>query len=67
MDSGDESDDDTMPTKMLEEIRYRSQSHTNINRKESRYKVCDSIKQRQSEKFIGFGMKWENSEPDSVS
>ena len=34
---------------MLEEICDGSQSHTNVNRRESRYKICDHIKQRKLE------------------
>ena len=33
MDSGDESDDDPMSTQMLEDIRYGSHSHTNVNKR----------------------------------
>ena len=49
MFSGDEADDDTLTTEMLEDIRDGSQFHTNINRREARYKIRDRIKQRQSE------------------
>ena len=49
MDSGDESYHDLISTEMLENIRYGSQSHPNVNRRETRYKICDSIRQRQSE------------------
>ena len=38
-----------MFTEVLEDIRGGSQSHPNINRRESRYKIRDNIKQRQSE------------------
>ena len=34
---------------MLEKIRDGSQSHTNVNRREARYRICDRIKQRQLE------------------
>ena len=34
---------------MLEDIRDGSQSHPNVNNREVRYKVRDSIKQRQLE------------------
>ena len=47
MDSGDESYDDPMYTEMLVDIRDRSQSHPNVNRREARYKRRDRIKQRQ--------------------
>ena len=48
MDSGDESDHDLISTEMLEDIRYRSQTHPNVNRREARYKIRDFIKLRQS-------------------
>ena len=50
MDSGDESDDDTISTEILEYIRDGSQSHLNVNRREARYKISDCIKQRKSER-----------------
>ena len=50
IDSGDESDDEPTSKKMLEDICYSSQSHLNINRIEAHYKICDNIKQRQSER-----------------
>ena len=34
MDSLDESDDKPMSTEMLEDIRYSSQSHPRVNRRE---------------------------------
>ena len=43
---GDESDAETMPTDMLEDIRYGSQYHPSINRREARYNIRDCIKQR---------------------
>ena len=49
LDSGDDSDDEPMSTEMLEDIHDGSQSHPNVNRRESRYKICDHIKLRQSE------------------
>ena len=45
---GDESDPDLISTEMLEDIRDGSQTHPNVNRRESRYKIRDSIRQRQS-------------------
>ena len=48
MDSGDESDHDIISTDMLETNYDGSQSHPNINRRESRFKILDYIKQRQS-------------------
>ena len=47
--SGDESDYDLISTDMLEDIRDRSQTHLNVNRREARYKIRDCIRQRQSE------------------
>ena len=47
MDSSNESDHDLISTEMLEGIRDRSQTHLNVNRRESRYKVCDRIMQIQ--------------------
>ena len=41
----DESDDEPMSTKMLEDISDGSQYHPNVNRIESRYKIRDRIKQ----------------------
>ena len=49
MDSDGESDHDIISTDMLENICDGSQSHTKVNQIESRYKICDHIRQRQSE------------------
>ena len=49
MDSGYESEDEPMSTDTLEDIRDISQSHPIVNRRESRYKICDCIKQRKLE------------------
>ena len=49
MNYGDESDHDLISTKMLEDIRDGSQTHTNVNRREARYKIRDRIRQIQSE------------------
>ena len=49
MDYGDESDDDPISTEMLEDIRDRSQSDPNVNRREAHYKMHYLIKQGQSE------------------
>ena len=49
MDSADESDHDLIPTKMLEDICDGSQSHPNVNQRESRYKIRDCIRQRKLE------------------
>ena len=48
LDSGDESDE-PMFTEMLEDIPDGSQSHPDINRSDTHYKILDCIKQRQSE------------------
>ena len=49
MNSGDESDHDIISMEMLEDICYRSQTHPNVNRRETRYKIRDSIRQTQPE------------------
>ena len=49
MDYGDESHDEPMSKDMLKDICDSSQSHPNIDRIEARYKICEHIKQRQSE------------------
>ena len=49
MDSGDESDHVLISTEMSENICDGSQTHPNINRRETRYKICNCIRQRQSE------------------
>ena len=49
MDSGDKSDHDIISTDILEDIRDRSQTHPNVNRREACYKIRDRIRQRQSE------------------
>ena len=47
MESENESDDEPMSMKMLEDIRDGSQSCPNVNRIEVHYKICERIKQRQ--------------------
>ena len=49
INSGDESDHDLISTDMLEDICDRSQTHPNVNRRESRYKIHYRIRQRQPE------------------
>ena len=49
INSGDESDHDLISTEMLEDIRDGSQTHPNVHRRESRYKIRDHITQKQSE------------------
>ena len=50
INSGDDSDHDLISTELLEDIRDRSQTHPNVNRREARYKISDRIRQRQSER-----------------
>ena len=50
LDSGDESDDEPMSTNMLEDICDGIQSHPEVNRRDTRYKIGDCIKQRQLER-----------------
>ena len=49
IDYGNESDHDPVSTEMLEVISYGSQSHPNIDRIESCYKIRDHIKRRKLE------------------
>ena len=49
INSSDEPDHDLISTEMLEDVCDRSQTHTNVNRREARYKIRDIIRQRQSE------------------
>ena len=46
MNSGDESDHDLISTEMLEDICDGSQTHPSIDRREAKYKIRDSIRQR---------------------
>ena len=48
MNYGDESDHYIISMAMLEYIRDESQSHSNVNKIEARYKIRDCIRQRQS-------------------
>ena len=50
MDYGDESDHDLISTEMLGYIRDGSQSHPNLNKRETCYKIRDTIRQRQTER-----------------
>ena len=45
--SGDESDHYLISMEMLEYIRDGSRTHANIDKREARCKIRDSIKQRQ--------------------
>ena len=49
MDTGDEYDQDLISTEMLGNISNRSQSHTNVNMRLTRYKICDCSNQRKTE------------------
>ena len=49
LNSNKNSDRDLISTEMLEDIHDGSQTHPNVNRRESRYKIRDRIRQRQSE------------------
>ena len=46
---GDESDHDLIYTEMLEDIREKSHTNPNVNRREARYKIRDRIRKIQSE------------------
>ena len=39
IDSGNESDNDLISNEMLEDIHDGSQSHPNVNQRETRYKI----------------------------
>ena len=49
INSGDESDHYLISTEMLEDIRDRSQTHPNVNRRQASYKIRDLLRQRQSQ------------------
>ena len=49
LDSNENSNNDLISTEMLEEIRYGSQTHPTVNKREVRYIIRDRIKQRKSE------------------
>ena len=49
LDSNEQSDHDIISTEMLEDICDVSQTHTNVNRRESCYKIRDRIRQIQLE------------------
>ena len=49
INSGDESDHDLISMEMLEDIHDQSQTHPNVNKRESRYKIRGRIRQRQPE------------------
>ena len=47
MSSGNESDDEPMSAKILEDICDGSKSHPIIDRIETRYRICDRIKRSE--------------------
>ena len=47
MNSSEDSDHDLISMEILEDICDGNHTHQNVNRRESRYKICDSIRQRQ--------------------
>ena len=49
LNSNEQSVHDLIYTEMLEDICDGSQTHPNDNRIESRYKICNHVRQRQSE------------------
>ena len=49
LDSNEKSDHDLIYTETLEEIFDGSQTHPNVNKRESSYKIRDLVRQRQSE------------------
>ena len=49
LNSNENSDHDLISTEMLEDIRDGSQTHPDVNKREERVKIRDSIKQRQPE------------------
>ena len=49
INSNEKSDHDLIFTETLEEIGDKSQIHPTINKREARCKICDRIKQMQSE------------------
>ena len=49
LNSSDESDHDLISTEMLQDICEGSQTHPNVNKREAHYKICDHIRQNQSE------------------
>ena len=49
MDSGNEFDDEPMSMEVLKDIFDSSKYHTSVNMREARYKICDCIKQIQTE------------------
>ena len=48
INSSDDSDHDLISTEMLHNIRDGIQTHPNVNKRESRLKIHDRFRQRQS-------------------
>ena len=53
LDSNEQSDHDLISMEMLEDIRDGSQTHPNVNKRESRYKIRDHIRQK--------GLQWKKA------
>ena len=49
LDSNEKSDHDLISTDMLEDIRDRSQTHTDVNKREACYKIRDRVRQKESQ------------------
>ena len=47
LDSNEQSDHDLISTEMLEDIRYGSHIHPNVNKREARYKIRDRVRQKE--------------------
>ena len=47
LDSNEQSDHDIIYTEMLEDICDGSQTHPNVNKRESSYKIRDSVRQKE--------------------
>ena len=49
LDSNEQSDYDLISKDMLGDIRDRSQTHPNVNKREARYKIRDRVRQKESQ------------------
>ena len=49
LDSNEQSDHDLISMDILQDIFDGSQTHSNVNKNEARYKICNHIRQRQLE------------------
>ena len=47
LDSNEQSNHDLISTDMLEDIRDRSKTHPNVNKREARYKIRDRISRKK--------------------